>query len=86
MKKKVMIEFIQKFMPDDDEIPAEDQEGVKNISAKCKIVYSDICLFEETGEIFQCNKKNYPLSIFVGVMANKMHLSVVSSTHLHGRN
>lgn len=57
-------------MPDDDEILSKEQEGVGHIPPKCKVPYSEICPFEETGEIVLFHEKNYKVSISVVLLAS----------------
>lgn len=60
-------------MTDDDEIPCEEQRGFERITLKSIIFYNEICLFEVAGEIILHKKNIYNLSIFIGLMANKMY-------------
>lgn len=60
-------------MSDNDDFPFEEQEGVEDIPPKFQIRYSEICSFQEIGEIILFRKTKYKISISVGLMANKMH-------------
>lgn len=71
--EKVMIKFMQQEILDVDVIPCEDQKGFKRIPPNFKIPYSEIPLFEDTGAIIQFIKRNYKVSIYVGLMGSKIY-------------
>lgn len=60
-------------MADDDDKPSKKREGVERIMEKYQISYGEICLFEETGDIFLFNKKNCKVTISVCLMADRLH-------------
>lgn len=61
------------LISDSHEVPSEKKERIARISLKDKIRYSEIWLFDETEDLYLLNRRNYKVSISVGLMDKEMH-------------
>lgn len=60
-------------MPDNDEIPSEKQGGIGCNPSKHKTQYSESGLVEEAWNNLQFKKRNYTVSVSVGLECNNVY-------------
>lgn len=72
-------------MPDNGVILSKYKEGAEHTPPNFKAPYSENFLFKVTCEILLFKNRNYKVSTFVNLMANKMQPSIVSSTNVQGQ-
>lgn len=74
--------ILRKVMPDNDVIPSENKESDVCTPPKCKVLYSQICLFEITGDNISLNKRKDQVLISVVLMSSRWHSSTESPTQV----